>query len=166
MRFPVTDQRKHRFWVLVVTLLALHFFFPAFRSQLNLTWVCRKKTTAMWIPKSCTLILILAERKHLYNSDDFLSLIRNLNIREEPLWMKSKLQKTLGLAKPWTLSKRPRARSRCSRHRPPSPPRRAHSSSLTRTQEHNDQSDGNPGRVLVSLWKEGREARKQARIFQ
>lgn len=31
MRFPVTDQRKHRFWVLVVTLLALRFFFSCIR---------------------------------------------------------------------------------------------------------------------------------------
>ena len=63
MRLPVTDQRKHRFWVLVVTLLALHFFFLAFRSQLNLTWVCRMQTTAMWIPKSCTLDFIFGGEK-------------------------------------------------------------------------------------------------------
>lgn len=111
---------------------------------------CGRKARAMHthlgIPKSYTLIF-LAERKHLYNSGDFLFLIRNLNTREEPLWMKSKLQKTLGLAKPWTLSKRPQAPSHCSHRRPPSHPRRAHSSSLTQAQEHNDQSDRHPGGV-------------------
>lgn len=86
-------------------------------------------------------------REKTHNSDDFLFLIRNWNIREERLWMKSKLQKTLGLAKPWTLSKRPRAPSHCSHRPPPSHPRRAHSSSLPKAQEHNDQRDRDPGGI-------------------
>lgn len=58
--------------------------------------------------------------------------LRSWSIREEPLWMKSKLPRTLGLAKLWTLLKLPQAHSHHSSLSNPCHPKRAvHSSSQT-----------------------------------
>lgn len=79
---------------------------------------------------------------HVSNSDSFNN--RNLNTREELLWMKSKLQRTLGLAKPWTLSKQQRALSHCPRcRRPASLPKKAHRTS-TRAHRSKRQKPSRP----------------------
>lgn len=91
--------------------------------------------------------------------------LRSWSTREEPLWMKSRLPKTLGLAKPWTLSKRPQAHSRrSSPSRPCHPKRAVHSSSQTQYQSTKNNTsetleDSSSG---LSSW--GKDKRQECRL--
>ena len=78
-------SEKAQILVLVVTLLAVNFFFfIPLRSRLNFSWALWEENYGyidLEILKSCTSILF-CQRENIYkNSDDSLSLIRSLNIR-------------------------------------------------------------------------------------
>lgn len=96
--------------------------------------------------------------------------LRSWSTRGEPLWMKSKLPKTLGLAKPWTLSKLPQAHShRSSLSHPCHPRRAAHSSSQTyhkSTKNNTTETLGEPSSGLSSRVKDKRqECRLEVKFF-
>lgn len=91
--------------------------------------------------------------------------LRSWSTREEPLWTKSKLPKTPGLAKPWTLSKRPQAhRQQHSPSRPCLPERAAHSSSHTRhkSTKNNTAETLEDSSTGLSSWAKDNEAGVQA----
>lgn len=73
---------------------------------------------------------------------------RSWSTREEPLWMKSKLPKTLGLAKLWTLSKRRQAHSHCSSLSRPCHPKRAVHSSWQTPIKSTKNNTTEPWRIL------------------
>lgn len=91
--------------------------------------------------------------------------LRSWNTREEPLWTKSKLPKTLGLAKPWTLSKRPQARSRrSSLSRPCQPERAAHSSSQSHYKSTKTTTTGALEGPASGLSSGGQDKRQECRL--